>query len=155
MVCSPAHACFAPPSRCIVLTDTPSLLRGRLVTPGLPSWPPKDPIERKTYAADFGALLPAGAVVAQVDVDIEPSGSLVLWSVQNVGGLVSVDLGGGTAGSSATVTVVVTVATGDRLVRGIVLPIVALGILGTPGDVLIVNGFPLTFGGVSIAVGNT
>ena len=139
----------------IIIAAAPVVVAGSFNVAVPCSWRPKDPSERKTYAADFGALLSAGAVVAQVDVDIEPSGSLVLWGVQNVGGLVSVDLGGGTAGSSATVTVVVTLATGDRLVRGIVLPIVALGILGTPGDVLIVNGFPLTFGGVSIAVGNT
>jgi hypothetical protein len=90
--------CRSP--RTITLYDQPPTLRGRVVTPILPSWPAKDPTQTDFFTVDFGPNL-CGRVIGSVLSDATAGVEIVGYTVN--GSLVTFVMRGGTDGQTAQV----------------------------------------------------
>jgi hypothetical protein len=107
--------------RLIVLSDQVTTLRGRLVTPQIPTWPMQAPAEIVVLAADFG-FLTNGASVVSAAVDRDDL-ALSIAQAAPIGTAVAFAAFGGTPSGSATVQVTANFADGQVRVRDILLPI--------------------------------
>ncbi len=99
--------------RTVTLSDTPSMLRARLVTPEIPVWRAKIPFERLTYSADTTALVGTASVPATITTSASPTGAATVNSTQMKATGATQVISKGTAGVSATVEMSLTFADGS------------------------------------------
>ncbi len=134
--------------RTLTLCDTPSLLRGRQITPTVPSWPAKDPSDVIDLAADFTAIIPPAVTISWITCTL--TGDLALRVVQQsvMSNLATVRVCGGTDGATPTVLITAALSNGTRLTRGIALPVISQGAQpASSPDALTTNGLPLLTNG--------
>lgn len=116
--------------RTVLITDTPSLLRGLQVTAALPAWPAMDPADTRIYAIDYGPVLGAATLTSATARATPPVTPL---RCTTSGSVVSVVLSGGVDGTTARVEVTAFLSDGETDTRAVLLPIIAQGTLeGTP-----------------------
>jgi hypothetical protein len=65
----------------------------------------KQPADHLDYDVDFGRWLPSGDAVTMAETAVEPTGQLVIDSVQITGAIVKVWTSGGLTGESYKITV--------------------------------------------------
>ena len=133
--------------RTIVLTDSPSMMRGRLVRGLPPTWPAKDPADRVSVGVDFGPLV--RQPIAQFDY--VATGVAVL-SASLSGSIVTYRVAGGVLGQAASIATTITLADGQQITRAAILPIASQGAVVVAEDptLLVVNGRTLCIGGIPI-----
>ena len=118
------------------------------------SWPPADPGDILDYCLDLTVwLADAGETIVAFDAQLAPQdGSINLLSSSNTGAVLTVRIGGGISGTVYQVGLAVTLSSGERLHRGIALPVVTLSTvsLAAGQDVMTVNQLPLTVANIAL-----
>lgn len=110
--------------RLIVLYPQVSTLRGRTVTPTMPTWPAKDPTHALMHSVDFAQILPPGATITIATAESVNS-AVTLADIGKTNTVVSFQIGGGTDGAVATVAIKLLLSNGDVAGASLLLPIVA------------------------------
>jgi hypothetical protein len=110
------------------------------VAPAPLSWPVKDPSDVLDYQLEIAPALVGNDAdtIDSVDLDIEPSqpGDLSLDNTLADGSKVVLWLSGGQAGTTYTVTVKVSLASGRVLQRAILLPVLSLSSTASPANAI-------------------
>ena len=133
-------------TRIVVLSDYPSMQRGRLVRGLPPTWSAKDPDDVVDLTADFRLLL-GRSIILQADVTIDGDDALSVIECRPHEGFVCLCIAGGTDGLTPIVLLTVTLSDGRRLTRAVNLPIISQGLRP------VIDPSALTAGGVPISVG--
>lgn len=148
-------------ARRLVLDGFAPVARGAVVAAPLPlSWPGKDPGDVLDYEFDISAALIGneGDSLASASVTSSPAGpgDLVVNSLSGDGAVLVLWLAGGVAGTTYTLRLTVTTATGRVLERAVLLPVLALADPAPAPDALTTtsgavvsdqNGDPILVGG--------
>jgi hypothetical protein len=104
------------------------------------SWPSKDPGDILDYQLDIEPALIGneGDAIESVDVDVVPSqpGDLSTDNITADGYRIVIWFSGGQAGTTYSVTALITMASGRTLQRSIYLPVVAMSLPSVPANAI-------------------
>ncbi len=136
-----SHVWKPSKARSITIDGFIPLARGSsAVAPAPLNWPSKDPADTLDYQLNIEPVLTGneGDCVESVDVDINPAqpGDLSADTVTADGYVIVLWMSGGQAGTTYTVTVKASLASGRVLQRSILLPVVALSLPSVPANAI-------------------
>lgn len=141
MVTLVSHVWKPSKARIITIDSFVPVPRGTAATAPTPlCWPSKDPGDVLDYQLDIEPALIGneGDTIESVDVDVVPSqpGDLSMDNVTADGYKIVLWLSSGQAGTTYNVTILVTMASGRTLQRGILLPVIAMSSPSIPGNAI-------------------
>ena len=141
MVTLVTHVWKPSKTRIITIDSFVPVPRGSTATAPVPlCWPSKDPGDVLDYQLDIEPALIGneGDTIGSVDIDIEPSqpGDLSLDNTAADGYRIVVWLSGGQAGTTYSITVKASLASGRTLQRSILLPVIAMSLTSVPANAI-------------------
>jgi hypothetical protein len=145
-----SHVWKPSKARIITIDSFVPVPRGTTATAPTPlSWPSKDPGDILDYQLDIEPALIGneGDAIESVDVNVVPSqpGDLSTDNITADGCRIVVWFSSGQAGTTYSVTALVTMASGRTLQRSILLPVVAMSLPSFPINAIETTTFdPLT-----------
>jgi hypothetical protein len=141
MVTLVSHVWKPSKARIVTIDSFVPVPRGTTaVTPPPLSWPSKDPGDILDYQMDIEPALIGneGDTIESVDIDVAPSqpGDLSMDNITADGYRIILWLSGGQAGTTYSVTVLASMASGRTLQRSVLLPVVAMSSPSVPGNAI-------------------
>lgn len=123
-------------SRYLILDDARTQLIGSVLSPVIPSWAAKDPLDSAIHSADFALVAGLGRSISSVSCAVITNGSAALGLPSVAGTIASVLITGGDDQELATIVFTATLDDGEVLRRSVLLQVVSV----TPGVVSAVSG---------------